>query len=986
MHRTEERDFEEFRQSGDPAALARVFDRTAPKLLLLAGHWTQDAAAAEDLVQMVFLHAMRDAAQWRVGESLLRWLAGILAHRALDQRKYAARRAHLEIEDGVGREATPLQYAMDRESLDLISAAIDGLDAPYRDVLVLRCIHGLDAPAIAHALGRSPATVRKQIERGLQRLRGILPPSLAVLPFGSLRAGRGIAELRQALFAELSPAAVVPRFSPASAWAWGALGMQKTMGLACLLAAALIWWTWPPTVTEPVPARLADAADAPAIMDRSSLHQREDVRTMAQEELEAQMESERIEQDAFGALRVTVHYGDEPAEEGVVLALRGVDRGAPFDWHYQRTTPGGFARFEGLRGGAFEVWATRRPSLRRYVEVIAGAETECALKLAGGMNLMGRVVDERGVGIAGALLEGSLGGDRRVHAEPLTQTTEDGSFHLRECDSIVLIGARAAGFASTPLQFLIGAPGSTQQVQIELLRPGGIVEGRIFDAEGAPIAKAIVRVGSGRLTDLVSTPQGTPPLPAQGESDELGAFLLVGIAAGAQPVEVCARGRASWRGTCEVSEYGTHSLMIRLGAGRRIEGRVLDEQGNAVAGALVQVGERGTLSYRQTHSDRNGDFALDDMPEEATRVQAEKDPLGSAELLVAPHAEQAGRCALHLSNGVCFEGTVVEATSGAALKGIRVSLYRDDAAGDWMRSEKTDHVGRFRFTHCPEHTSFRVEIHAPQFVPLKQSGLNAGVEQRFALEPDTAPRARITGVILRPDGRPAHRESVDAHCVEPRQNQSAMIEEDGSFTIEGAAGAWDLRVLIEGYPELRVPTQQIAAGQTWHVGTLQLTVGGTLRIETSTKDAALEANVLDSNDRWVARIYTPMPPLRSDLLAPGLYSLLVRGSEVAAQRVAFQIRAGAETRLDLELRRGTRQRVSIERSSLQTSTRFELELHRANQLVQSQVITLKQERVEFPLWLEPDTYQLRWRSGAAVGHHELRVLDVEGQVLLIEVP
>jgi hypothetical protein len=49
----DDRDFARYRATGDAAALAAVFDRTAPKLLLLASHWTRDPATAEDLQQSV---------------------------------------------------------------------------------------------------------------------------------------------------------------------------------------------------------------------------------------------------------------------------------------------------------------------------------------------------------------------------------------------------------------------------------------------------------------------------------------------------------------------------------------------------------------------------------------------------------------------------------------------------------------------------------------------------------------------------------------------------------------------------------------------------------------------------------------------------------------------------------------------------------------------------------------------------------------------
>src|SRR5262245_15500878 len=88
-----EHDFVRYRDHGDAEALARVFDALAPKLLLVAQHLTRDGAGAEDLVQATFLAAMRDARDFDGERSIQAWLSGILAHRALDERRRARVRA-----------------------------------------------------------------------------------------------------------------------------------------------------------------------------------------------------------------------------------------------------------------------------------------------------------------------------------------------------------------------------------------------------------------------------------------------------------------------------------------------------------------------------------------------------------------------------------------------------------------------------------------------------------------------------------------------------------------------------------------------------------------------------------------------------------------------------------------------------------------------------------------------------------------------------
>ncbi len=121
--------------------MARVFDLTAPKLLLAAAHLVKDANAAEDLVQSTFLSAIEKAEHYDSALPLLPWLMGILANRV----RYLRRQESRSLRGVPARRepADPATQIADEELMQRVSSAMDGLPMLYRPVLTLRLVHGL---------------------------------------------------------------------------------------------------------------------------------------------------------------------------------------------------------------------------------------------------------------------------------------------------------------------------------------------------------------------------------------------------------------------------------------------------------------------------------------------------------------------------------------------------------------------------------------------------------------------------------------------------------------------------------------------------------------------------------------------------------------------------------------------------------------------------------------------------------------------------
>lgn len=246
-----ERDFQAWAERRDPAALTRVFDATAGRLVLLAAHLGGGSSGAEDLVQATFLAAMSRAGSWDRRRPLWPWLAGILHNEARMHWRRQQRRRETDLDAAASAPSDgpdPQALAAGDESFAAALAAIDGLPLPYRQVLRLRLVHGLQPIEIARALEQPVGTVRAQLHRGLAQLRSALPASLAVAAAAWL-AGDGalLAQVRTKVLAEATAAAAAATTTTAGATAGATLITAgwwtmhgKTIALLAVAAALLL--------------------------------------------------------------------------------------------------------------------------------------------------------------------------------------------------------------------------------------------------------------------------------------------------------------------------------------------------------------------------------------------------------------------------------------------------------------------------------------------------------------------------------------------------------------------------------------------------------------------------------------------------------------------------------------------------------------------------------------------------------------------------
>lgn len=158
---------------GDRAAFGHLYDRYARMVhgILLARVPPGDV---DDLVQDVFLLALRRLHTLRDDAAFGGWLAMIARNRANDLHRRAPRtaegeRAMTELnEDITGSSVeTPGPSAEAVAALDAVRA----MPEAYRETLILRLVEGMTGPEIAARTGLTHASVRVNLHRGMKMLR-----------------------------------------------------------------------------------------------------------------------------------------------------------------------------------------------------------------------------------------------------------------------------------------------------------------------------------------------------------------------------------------------------------------------------------------------------------------------------------------------------------------------------------------------------------------------------------------------------------------------------------------------------------------------------------------------------------------------------------------------------------------------------------------------------------------------------------------------
>jgi RNA polymerase sigma-70 factor (ECF subfamily) len=182
-------------RAGDEQAFVELVARHHAAMLRLARSFVPSTAVAEEVVQDAWLGVLRGIDGFAGRSSFRTWLLRILVNRAtstgMRERRSVAVGDAAPVVDRARFDATgawmapPTHWVEDSDDRllaqglsDEIQAALDGLPARQREVVVLRDVDGLSGHEVCEVLEISEANQRVLLHRGRSHLRQALESEL----------------------------------------------------------------------------------------------------------------------------------------------------------------------------------------------------------------------------------------------------------------------------------------------------------------------------------------------------------------------------------------------------------------------------------------------------------------------------------------------------------------------------------------------------------------------------------------------------------------------------------------------------------------------------------------------------------------------------------------------------------------------------------------------------------------------------------------
>jgi RNA polymerase sigma-70 factor (ECF subfamily) len=200
----------------DASAFRTIMQRHNRRLYRIARSVLRSSADAEDAVQEAYVSAFTHLAGYRGESGLAAWLSRITMNEALGRLRRQRPTVDITTLEEMRPDAEVIQFPISahsgdpertmaqRQILQLVEQATDGLPEVYRLVFVTRVIEGMSVEETADLLGLKPETVKTRLHRARKLVREQLdkqigPVLMDAFPF----AGRRCEHLTEAVMERL---------------------------------------------------------------------------------------------------------------------------------------------------------------------------------------------------------------------------------------------------------------------------------------------------------------------------------------------------------------------------------------------------------------------------------------------------------------------------------------------------------------------------------------------------------------------------------------------------------------------------------------------------------------------------------------------------------------------------------------------------------------------------------------------------------------
>ncbi len=534
----------------------------------------------------------------------------------------------------------------------------------------------------------------------------------------------------------------------------------------------------------------------------------------------------------------------------------------------------------------------------------------------------GTVSDAKGAPVPGALVwsEGSP-------STPCAKAGAEGGFRIRlPAGGKARLRATAADhLPSEPRE--PPSPGKDDAPLVLRIEPAGSIAGQVVDAADHPLARVQITALPAQVDELSTFSTAWSRADGRFRFSRLSPGTLYEVTAaqeGFAPASTKAGALPPGRPPAPVR--------IVLERGATAFGRVLDREGKPVQGAELTLdpANEGMLdghiinfqgSVSQATSNAKGSFVFQHLNPGRFRLRVTRKgfaPFVLPEIEVQRSA-RVDLGVLTLDPGLVIEGRVTD-PRGAPVPGLDVQLSPSvlvlgSEDPNFMRTERTDSEGRFRFDDLRRGERFDLNLAPPGYLPVAVRSVEVPAPEPLTIELKHG--QSLAGRVTGPSGEPVGNAGLslwetrvfrtslgDSTSVGSRP--LGVTDRDGSFRVEGvAAGTADLEVRAPGYrakrlQDLRVPEDGGVEGLE-----ISLEKGDVLEIRTLDAQgepvAGAEVQVTAADPRPEARpVFSRCRTdaggrCRMEDLEPGTLSVVAYSEKRAKAEATLEMRPGVNT-------------------------------------------------------------------------------------------